>query len=335
MTKKLNITDVAKTAGVSTTTVSRVINRVSTVSEENRRRVEEAIRRLRYHPNVAAQRLAAGKTDAIGVIMPRFEGMFHSFYGMEVLKGIGGAAERLRCDLVLHITDGTTFVNPAAVGGVIFADIDGSAELLDQALEAGLPCVVLNHYIEELPVSCVAVDNKAAVKKVVQYLVKLGHRDIATVTGDLKTQAGLDRFDGFISAMKDAGCAVKNDHIIHGGWSVDKAREGAARLLALPDRPTAVFAASDDMAIEVMHAALDKGLRVPEDLSVVGFDDNPIAAHARVPLTTIRQPLDEMGKTGAEVLWQLMQGKRKAPLKLMLPTTLIERQSCRQTWLER
>lgn len=333
--KRINIAEVAKTAGVSTTTVSRVINSISTVSEDNRRRVLEAVKKLKYRPNPSAQRLASGRTNTIGLIIPRFEGIFHSYYALQIIKGIGAGAERLRCDLLLHITDGKSFVNPVAVDGVVFADIDGCEELLDRALDEGLPNVVLNHYVEELPVNCVAIDNKTAAERVVDYLLRLGHRDIATITGDLKTQAGLDRLDGFVKAMKARQLPVKDEYVRFGDFSLPSARSAAEALLSLKDRPTAIFVGSDEMALEVINVALAKRLRVPEDLSVVGFDDNPIAAHGRVPLTTVRQPLAEMGRTGLEVLFQHVKNKKQSPTKLLLPTELVERQSCRQTWLER
>ena len=333
--KKISIADVAKTAGVSTTTVSRVINAVSTVSEENRRRVLEAVKKLQYRPNLSAQRLASGKMNTVGLIIPRFEGIFHSYYAIQVLQGIGTAAERLRCDLLLHVTDGKSFINPSAVDGIIFVDVDGCEELLDRTLDERLPTVVLNHYIEDLPVNCVAIDNRTAAGRVVEYLARLGHRDIATITGDLKTQAGLDRLDGFVKAMKARQLPVKDAYIRFGDFSSASARAAAEALLSMPDRPTAVFVASDEMALELIAAAIAKGIRVPEELSVVGFDDNPIAAHARVSLTTVRQPLQEMGRRGLEVLFQQLNGKSRSPLKLLLPTELVERQSCRQTWLER
>jgi LacI family transcriptional regulator len=164
--------------------------------------------------------------------------------------------------------------------------------------------------------------------------VRLGHREIATVTGDLNTQAGLDRLDGFVLAMKAAHLPMKDGYIQYGRFRVEEARQAMEALLVLKDRPTAVFVASDEMAIEAINVALAKRVRVPEELSVVGFDDNPIAAHARIPLTTIQQPLKEMGRLGMELLMQQVTGKRKTPSKVLLQTKLIERQSCRQTWLE-
>lgn len=334
MKPRIDIAAVASAAGVSTTTVSRVINDVPTVSEANRQRVLETIKRLKYRPNRSAQRLASGKAGGtIGLIIPRFEGIFHSYYALQVLKGIGGAAERVRCDLLLHITDGKT--SPANVDGVIFLDVFGCDDLLDATLDAGTPVVVLNHYLEDLPVSCVAIDNETAAERVVDYLVKLGHKDIATITGDLKTQAGLDRLDGFVKAMKARHLPVKDEYIRFADFGLPSARAAADALLSLADRPTAIFVASDDMALETINVALAKNFRVPEELSVVGFDDNPAAAHGRVPLTTVRQPLDEMGHKALDVLLQQISGKKKSPTKLLLPTELIERQSCRQTWLER
>ncbi len=333
--KRTDIAVVAKTAGVSTTTVSRVINGVATVSEDNRQRVLEAIKKLKYRPNPNAQRLASGKTNTIGLIIPRFEGIFHSYYALQVIKGIGASAEHLACDLLLHITDGKEAGRSSAVDGMVFVDVDGCEELLDRTLDQGMPTVVLNHYLEELPVSCVAIDNKTAAEQVVDYLVRLGHRDIATITGDLKTQAGLDRLDGFVKAMKARQLPVRDEYIKFGDFGLASARAASETLLALKDRPTAVFVGSDEMALETINIALSKGIRVPEELSVVGFDDNPAAAHARVPLTTIRQPLSEMGRTGLELLFQQIRGKKQSPTKLMLPTELIERESCRQTWLER
>jgi DNA-binding LacI/PurR family transcriptional regulator len=333
---KIDIARVASTAGVSTTTVSRVINGIATVSAENRQKVAEAIRRLKYRPNRSAQRLASGKTTTtVGLIIPRFEGVFHSYYALQVIRGVGMAAERLRCDLLLHITDGRSAPAAGAVDGVIFVDIYGCEELLERTVDAGTPTVVLNHYLQDLPVSCVAIDNETGAQRVVDYLVRLGHKDIATITGDLKTQAGLDRLDGFVKAMKARQLPVRDDYVRFGDFGLPSARTATEALLKLKDRPTAVFVASDDMALEAINTALAKRVRVPEELSIVGFDDNPIAAHGRVPLTTVRQPLDEMGRRALDLLHQHMNGKRQSPAKLLLPTELIERQSCRQTWLER
>lgn len=332
---KVDIVTVAKRAGVSTTTVSRVINDVPTVSEENRRRVREAVKQLKYRPNPSAQRLAAGHLNTAGLVIPHFADMFHSFYVAELIKGVGSATERLKFDLLLHVTDGRSFLNVASVAGILFADIDGNEEQLDWVMNQDMPCVVMNHDVDQLPVSSVSIDNRLASQHVVDYLVKLGHRDIATITGHLRTPVGIERLDGYLTGMKANRLEVKPHFVQHGDYSGSSAKEPARRLLTHQDRPTAIFAASDEMAVTTIEVAVECGLRVPEDLSVIGFDDSPIAAFAKVPLTTVWQPLSQVGELSVEILNSLMTGKQRHPVKRLLGTRLVERQSCRQTWLER
>lgn len=331
----VDIVKVAKAAGVSTTTVSRVINRVKTVSEENRRRVQQAIQKLHYRPNPSAQHLASGRNNTIGLVIPRFADMFHSFHVSELIKGIGTAVERLGLNLLLHVTDGRSFLDINAVEGVLFADIDGNEDQLDFIMDQGIPTVVMVHYIKELPVSSLAVDNRLAAEQVVDYLAKLGHREIATITGHLRTPCGLDRLDGYLKAMKARHLEVKPHFVQRADYTGASAREPARRLLSHQDRPTAVFAASDEMAVATIEEAIGLGLRVPEDLSVIGFDDSPIAAFAKVPLTTMWQPLSKVGEMSAEVLNELIQKPKRRPVKTLLRAKLVERESCRQTWLER
>ncbi len=333
--KKINIAEVARAAGVSTTTVSRVINKVATVSQENHDRVLRAIQKLKYRPNPNAQRLASGRNDTIGIIIPRFADMFHSFYVSELLKGVGAGVERFGLNLLLHVTNERSSFDLSTVAGVLFADIDGNEEQLDRVMSQNIPCVVTNHFIQELPVSCIAIDNRLASEQVVNYLAELGHRDIATIAGHLRTPVGIDRLDGYLKAMKSRGLEVKEYFVQRGDYSGPSAKEPARRLLTHTDRPTAIFAASDEMAVTTIEVALELGLRVPEDLSVVGFDDSPIAAFARVPLTTMWQPLSQVGELSVEVLQKLISGTQRHPVKTLLGTKLIERQSCRQTWLER
>ena len=338
MPKKLNISDVARTAGVSTTTVSRVLNRIPTVTNDNRVKVEEAIRRLNFRPNAAARRLAAGKQQTtVGLIIPEFQELFQSFYAIEVVRGVGQGAQSCQVDILLHLAAAADARRPniVAVDGLIFVDIYGQEEFLDQMLAEGMPCVVLNHYLEELPVSCIAIDNTLGAKQALDYLVGLGHKDIAIITGDLGTQVGLDRLDGFVRAMRSHNLTIQQSHIQRADYSPASARQAAEKLLALDDRPTAIFVASDEMAVAAIEVAQRKRVRVPEDLSIIGFDDNPLAAASAVPLTTVHQPLREMGSQGVRVLVETMQGKRRIPFKVRLPTQLIERQSCRQTWLPR
>jgi DNA-binding LacI/PurR family transcriptional regulator len=328
--KKINILDVAKAAGVSTTTVSRVINKVPTVKEYNRRKVEEAIAKLGFHPNISAQRLAGGANNTIGLVLPRFEDMFHSFYVSEILKGVGSGTERFNLDLLLHITDGRSFINISSVGGILFADIDQNEEQVNYILQEKIPCVVMNHYLKELPLNCVAIDNKTAAKNVVKYLLALGHQNIATITGHLRTQVGLDRLGGYLEALREAGLKQLDGYVQYGDYYRKSATLPAKQLLSLKERPTAIFAASDEMALEVIEVARGLNIKVPQDLSVVGFDDSPLASNAPVPLTTVRQPLSEIGAKSVEILYQQLNSEKTITTKLLLPTQLVERESCRK-----
>ncbi len=332
--RPVSIADVARTAGVSTTTVSRVLNRVPTVDEENRQRVLDAIRKLRYRPNPSAQRLASGRKDTIGLVIPRFEDMFRSFHVSELIKGIGTAVERLEFSLLLHVTDGQSFLNVSHVDGVLFADIDGNEDQVDFIMNEGIPCVVMLHHLKAMPVSSVAVDNRKASEHVVHYLHTLGHRDIATITGHLRTPCGIDRLDGYLRAMKAKDLEVKPHFVQRGDYTGASAREPARLLLTHQDRPTAIFAASDEMAVATIDVARELGLRVPEDLSIMGFDDSPIATFAKVPLTTVSQPLNRVGELSAELLAGLITKKQRRQVNMLLGTKIIERQSCRQTWLD-
>ena len=159
-------------------------------------------------------------------------------------------------------------------------------------------------------------------------------KDIATITGHLRTPVGIERLDGYLRAMKVRHLEVKPHFIERGDYTGSSAREAARRLLTDKDRPTAIFAASDEMAVTTIDIADELRLRVPEDISVVGFDDSPIATFAKVPLTTVWQPLSLVGEQAVEILYSHIQGRVRHPVKRLLGTKLVERKSCRQTWIE-
>jgi len=326
--KKVRIEDVAKAAGVSITTVSRVINKVPTVSKSNRTRVEEAIRRLKFQPNLSAQRLAKGKNFTVGLVIPRYENIFRSFYGIELIRGIGSACDGLKLDLLLHITNGHSTINLSAVGGVIFADIIANKEQLKEVLSKNIPCIVINNRVDDLPVSYIAIDNFKGAKNATSHLLNLGHKRIATITGELATQAGKQRLEGYKAALKEKKIHVKDEYILKGDYSPRSAREAAEKILSFKPCPSAIFVASDDMAEEAISLIIEKGLKVPEHISIIGFDDSPSALYGPVTLTTIKQPLFKMCQEAVNELNLIMTGKKKSPIKRTLPTELIIRESC-------
>ena len=328
--KKISITDVARRANVSISTVSRVINNLPTVTAENRRQVEEAVAALKFKPNVSAQRLASGTTNAVGLVIPGYPGVFHSFYAIEIIRGIGHACEELALDMVLHIANSSRVLNTNNVGGVVFADIIENRKQVEAALASATPCMVINNEVEDLDVSFIAIDNRKGGEIAADYLYGSGHRRIAVITGNMASQPGLLRYEGFCSWLQKKNAEVARDCIVRGDYSRRSAREGMEYLLGLSQRPTAVFVCSDDMALEAVSVILEKGLKVPDDISVIGFDDNPACLYGPVALTTIRQPLFDMACQAVKILYAQMQDDSLPPVRKILAPELVIRESCRR-----
>ena len=326
--KKISIEDVAQRAKVSITTVSRVINNVPTVSPKNRAKVEEAVATLKFKPNVSAQRLARGVNNAIGLVMPGYPGIFHSFYAIELIRGVGHACESLRLDLVFHITNGYNPLNTNTVGGVIFADIIENRKQVETTIENGTPCVIINNKVDDLDVNYIAVDNTNGGEQAADYLLSLGHTKIATITGNLNTQAGLQRFEGFKGLLEKKKNSLPKEWIYEGDYSRRCARVATEQFLNLKNPPTAIFAASDEMALEAMGVVMERGMKVPGDISVIGFDDNPACLYGPLALTTIRQPLFHMAEEAVRLVSSIMTGKLKSTKKTILAPDLVIRESC-------
>lgn len=325
--KTISIEDVAREAGVSITTVSRVINKFPSVKEENRRLVEEAVRRLKFKPNLAAQRLASGANYTIGLEIPRYEGIFYSFYAMEVFRSVGIACDNLKVDFLLHLTDGKSTINASAVGGVVFADIINNREHVQELSQLGMPVVVMNHLSADMEVSSVSVDNNAGAQAAVEYLSSLGHESIAFVTGDLMTQAASERLEGYKLGLKKAGIAFREELVLKGDYSRKSARSAAEALVGKTPRPSAVFVSSDDMAVEMVSCFLESGLKVPQDISVIGFDDDPVCLYGPVALTTVHQPIRDMAQAAVKELFLMMQEPARQVSRVVLPAELVVRDS--------
>ena len=290
--------------------------------------MEEAVAHFKYRPNVSAQRLASGYNSAIGLVMPGYPGIFYSFYAIEIIRGTGHACETLKLDLLFHITNGSNFLNPNTVGGIIFADIIENRREVEAALELRMPCIVINNVVKDLDVNYIGVDNMLGGKIATEYLIHLGHKRIATVTGNLQTQAGFQRLKGFKEALEKNKLPLREEYIYQGDYSRRCARVAAEKFLSLPEPPTAIFAASDEMALEIIAVANEKNVKIPKELSIIGYDDNPAAIYGAVGLTTIKQPLFQMAEDAIKYLHAVVTGKRKTPVKDVLKPQLIIRESC-------
>ncbi len=268
------------------------------------------------------------------LIIPRFEDFFHSFYAGEIIRGVSLTASRLNADFLIHVTDrrdhrawlDSSLMDRRFIDGILFADIDNDLNIVKKVMKAAMPFVVLNNILRD-SINFIAVDNKKAAVQIIDHFVALGHTNIATIAGDITTQAGAMRLEGFREGLLQHGIRVSRGNITYGDFLRTPARLAAERLLKLKPRPTAVFVASDVMALELIDAAKSKGISIPEELSIVGFDDNPILSASRVALSTVAQPLMEMGRLGAETLSQMSKGKVRTPVQIILPTKYIERET--------
>lgn len=274
------------------------------------------------------------RNQTFALVIPRFEDIFHSFYAGEIIKGVGLAASRLKADILMHITDRfdhhdwieTSVFDTAYIDGIIFADINNDVDMLRKVISKGIPYIVLNNAFEE-PINYITINNHKAAFDLTERLIKLGHTKIATIAGDLSTQAGKLRLEGYRGALLKNGFKINEEYLTTGDFLRTPARRSAQQLLKLRNRPTAIFAASDVMALELIDEAKKQNIRIPEELSVIGFDDNPLNSYSPVKLSTVSQPLVEMGRLGVEHLNQLFSGTEKVPVKVSLETKYVERES--------
>jgi LacI family transcriptional regulator len=189
--------------------------------------------------------------------------------------------------------------------------------------------VVINNYIKDLSVNSISVDNTGGAESAVDYLVSLGHKKIAHISGDVITQAAAQRFEGYKKSLKKNGIPLEERYIFKTDYSRGQARAAAEKLITMSDPATAVFVASDSMALEVMAVARESGKHIPNDLSIVGFDDNPSGLYGPVALTTVRQPLTQMAQESVKRLNVVISKKDTKIEKIVLPTELVIRESCR------
>jgi len=265
---------------------------------------------------------------AITLIIPYYSNMFSTFYTLEIIKEASKAAIKLGADLLIA----TAWKNHSSAG-VLFADAMDNERWIKKARKEKIPYLLLNYYDAASKDNCIGIDNAKASFEAVNYLIKTGHRRIATITGKLNAQAGRDRLAGFKKAVRANKLDLDKDCIVTGDWTRESGRGAMKEFLSQDkdSRPTAVFVAGDEMAIGAMEIAKEAGLRIPEDISFVGFDNVPDAALPGVSLTTIEQPFSDLASLGMENLIKVIKNKSKPPIKILLDNTrLIKRTSVKE-----
>ena len=251
MSSSITIKEVAKKAGVSIATVSRYLANPASIKGENRKNVQQAIQELDYQPFVYARKLAGGKLNTFGLIIPGYEGIFYSFYAIETIRNVALALDKKGIDLHLHLFWNKDNFRTSLVDGVLFADIIDNESQLKRLVKENFPLVVMNKKIEDPAVSYVAIDNFKGAFSATEFLIHHGHRFIAHLAGDLRVQCARERLDGYKSALEKNKIKVKNEYIKNTNFSSREAREKLEELFLLKEPPTAIFCCSDDIAEEV------------------------------------------------------------------------------------
>ena len=326
------IKDVAREAGVSVATVSRVMNDSGPVSEETRRRIREVAERMRFTPNLAARSLITARTATLGVLLPDLYGEFFS----EVLRGIDQAARRHGYHLLVSSSHADRTEAEAAlramrgrVDGLMVMSPELDARALVQNLPDRLPLVLLNSAVDGDAYDSLTIENFEGASAMVRHLVALGHRRIAMIRGAARNHDAAERLRGYRAALRAAGIAREPAWELAGDFTDESGYRAVTALLQLDPRPTAVFAANDAMAIGAMSALREAGVAVPTEMAVAGFDDIPVARYVSPALTSVRVPIWEMGERATERLLSLVGGRvGGAPRQETLATRLVVRESC-------
>jgi DNA-binding LacI/PurR family transcriptional regulator len=328
---------VAALAGVSRATVSRVVNGSPRVRPEVRAQVERAVAKLGYVPNRAARSLVTRRADSIALVVSEPHARFFSepfFAGM--VRGVSAALAETGVQLLLLIAQGLPdrsrlerYVVGGHVDGVLLASLHGDDPLPGSLQRAGVPAVLVGRPPGEAPASYVDADNRGGARKAVEHLAGRGRRRIATIAGPPDMGVGLDRLDGYRDGLAAAGLTGAGELVETGDFTEESGAAAMARLLTRPGRPVdAVFAASDLMAAGALRALRTAGRRVPDDVAVVGFEDSAVARYAQPPLTTVRQPIEEMGRQATRLLLaEAAGGRGRGRMRLILDVDLVVRES--------
>lgn len=329
----VTIKDVARESGVNISTVSRALNNGYGVNDQTREHVIAVAARLNYRPNRIARGLVTGRSHSLGLVVSDIRNPFFA----EVARGAEDAARTGNCDLVLCNSDLDAGKQMQYVQSLLEKRIDGimmnsvsmlSAEQQAQLAGSGVPIVLLNRPASNHTFSTVCADNESGGALAARYLLGLGHRKIAHLTGPRQHGNLSDRARGFVRALQSAENPIQ-PVVLHGRFNFDGGAELARKLFDEHPEVTAIFAANDVMAFGVVQAALDRRLRIPEDVSLIGFDNIQFSVNVHPPLTTIHQPKYEMGSAAVEILLRLARDKQKQiPEHRRLGVDLIERKSC-------
>lgn len=332
------IKKVADRAGVSIATVSRAFANPDTVSEELRVRVLDAARVLNYRPSRAARTLRGGTAQAVGVVIPDLENPFFT----AVVRGIDDVLQAAGYTLLLANSNedparergALETLRAEGVAGVVLVPINPARGAYRQLLAPPLHAVAVDRAPSDLGADFVTADNAGGTRTGVAHLLGLGHRDVALLGGPSRHSTARERELGYEQALEAAGLPLRPELVFRGDFREAGGYDGMRALLALSQRPTAVFAANNLMTLGALRALHEAGVRIPGEVALVGFDDMPWAASLNPPLTAVSQPSEEIGKTAAELLLDRIARPDRPLRQVTLETRLVVRASCGVAWQE-
>jgi LacI family transcriptional regulator len=330
---KYTMRDVARLAGVSTSTVSAVINDSVAVSPRRKARVMEAMSALDYHPDAIARSLKTGRSNAIGVIIPDITNAFYP----EVIRGVELAAQAAGYSVLLCDSNEDRTVEERHLSALFSRRVDGvilaccaNSRANELTARRHIPVIFIDRLPSSTAINSVCTDNVAAGQLAAEHLIGLGHKRIGMLAGHLGLSPHHDRLEGFRKAMQEAHLPILDEYLITGNVQVEDGIEAGHRLLDLPNPPTAILASNNKLLLGVLQAVDERNVVIPKDLSVLGFDDYLWNMHFSPRLTAVAQPTGEIGRKSFELLHQLIQNPPKedaVPMHVLIPAELRIRSS--------
>lgn len=327
------IKEIAKIANVSAMTVSRALNNNPRVREETRNKILAIAKQLGYRPNRIARSLVSKRSHLISLIVADIGNQYFA----ELARGIEDKAREYGYNVIFGSTDNDsdnlkTYVRlmmEVGVDGFILAAVRLKEPIVDELVDQHFPVVLVNRELKQKKANSVVIDNHAGAYLVVEHLINCGYKKIAVITGAFNLSTGIERFEGYRKALGDHGIPYHEEYLSQGPFTRDHGCRAATDMLSGNNRPEAIFAASDNIALGVMDAAGKLGLRIPEDLALVGFDDTGFSSNPKINLTTVSQKKYEMGALGVQMLLDLINGQEQDFVnKIVLEPELIIRTSC-------
>jgi len=329
----MNVTiyDVAREANVSMATVSRVVNGNPNVKPTTRKKVLEAIERLGYRPNAVARGLASKKTTTVGVIIPDISSIFYS----ELARGIEDIATMYKYNIILSNSDQNMdkelhLLNTMLgkqVDGIVFMGSHVTEKHVEEFKKSPVPIVLAASIEQSNTIPSVTIDYETAAKDAITALVQNGHKRIAYVSGPYEDQVGVKKLEGYKLGLEMANIPFDEELVIEGDFSYDSGIEAYEKINELTDKPTAIFVGTDEMAVGVIHGVMDQGLTIPEDIEVIGFDNTRLATMVRPRLTTVVQPMYDIGAVAMRLLTKYMTKEEVEDHIVVLPHRIEFRQT--------